>query len=281
MSTRRPFSVSYVTPWTALFATITSHSRQPKRTSPPSAITSSRKPLTTADSLSVPIWGFADQRISSGAPLSASSKNTLRMSLLLVPVVSFPSENVPAPPSPNWTLEFSSSRPVAKKRCTSAVRVSTSCPRSSTIGRSPARASVSAAKKPAGPNPAITGRKGLFLRSSGSSYTYGSALLTLFERLRRISSSSSPVTSASTLQTKKILSFLRLSTAFFVSRTARIRLSGQRKTDAAAVSSASSPTSSGSLISVILIMRQPFYSCRNCAALLPASRPDDQANVRL
>ena len=75
-----------------------------------------------------------------------------------VEVLSLPSEKVPAPPSPNWTLDSGSSAPPARKASTSRSLASTSLPRSSTMGRAPARASTSAANIPAGPKPAITGR---------------------------------------------------------------------------------------------------------------------------
>ena len=74
-----------------------------------------------------------------------------------MPVVSFPSLKVPAPPSPNWTLDSVSSSPVFQNLSTAAVRVSTSCPRSRTSGLYPALARISAANIPAGPNPTITG----------------------------------------------------------------------------------------------------------------------------
>ena len=75
-----------------------------------------------------------------------------------MPVVSFPSENVPAPPSPNWTLELVSSSPVFQKCSTSRVLSSTLRPRSNTTGRAPASASMRAANMPHGPKPTMTGR---------------------------------------------------------------------------------------------------------------------------
>ena len=79
------------------------------------------------------------------------------MRSFLTPVFSFPSENVPAPPSPNCTLHSGSSVPVFQNSSTAACRALASCPRSSTSGRSPAMLSTSAANIPAGPNPTITG----------------------------------------------------------------------------------------------------------------------------
>ena len=73
-------------------------------------------------------------------------------------VVSLPSEKVPAPPSPNWMLAFSSSSPVAEKCSTARTRSARAGPRSSTRGAKPCWASASAAKSPAGPSPQTTGR---------------------------------------------------------------------------------------------------------------------------
>ena len=75
-----------------------------------------------------------------------------------VPVLSLPSENVPAPPSPNCTLHSGSNAPPARNAAICALRVLASGPRSSTMGLAPARASRSAANIPAGPKPTITGR---------------------------------------------------------------------------------------------------------------------------
>ena len=64
-----------------------------------------RMRFTTWRSTSVPMWGLWDQRMSSGAPCSTRASSTAEMRPSWVPVVSLPSEKVPAPPSPNWTLE--------------------------------------------------------------------------------------------------------------------------------------------------------------------------------
>ena len=111
-----------------------------KRTSPPAATMRRRRARTTSTSLSVPMCGFACQRISRGAPASANASSTWRMWGLFVPVVSLPSENVPAPPSPNWMFVRASSGPPASNAATAAKRSSTSPPRSSTRGRNPASA---------------------------------------------------------------------------------------------------------------------------------------------
>jgi hypothetical protein len=95
--------------------------------------------------------------MSAGAPQRTSSSRMKRCRGSRVPVFSFPSENAPAPPSPNWTLLERSSTPEDQNRSTSRRRSSTVRPRSSKTGRSPARASTRAQKSPAGPAPTTTG----------------------------------------------------------------------------------------------------------------------------
>ena len=129
-----------------------------KRTSPPRAMISSRMRRTTPGSRSVPMWGLASVRISSGAPALTSSSSTLRMRASPVPVVSFPSEKAPAPPSPNCTLLSGSKMRRCQKASTLFSRSSTGRPRSSTRGRWPHWAKISPAKRPAGPRPTTTGR---------------------------------------------------------------------------------------------------------------------------
>ena len=166
--------------------------------------------FTTRVSTSVPTWGFASYVTERGAPWLANSRRTCAIRLSCVPVLSFPSENVPAPPSPNWTLHSVSSAPPLLKAATLAVRASASRPRSRTMGRSPARASVRAQNIPAGPKPAMTGGAprgvtlGILYVSSGSAgspfartatvQTYFAAPFRLASRLRRliVSSSMSP-----------------------------------------------------------------------------------------
>ena len=128
-----------------------------KRTSQPRAISSRRRAATTRRSRSVPMWGRWDQRTSSGAPAAMRVSTTAEMRGSWVPVVSLPSEKVPAPPSPNWTLDSGSSGPPAQKRSTAAARASTGSPRSSTTQGRPFRARNRAANSPAGPMPATTG----------------------------------------------------------------------------------------------------------------------------
>ena len=187
-----------VTPCINPLATIIFTSCVSKRTVPPKEIISSRIFFTTPFSLSVPIWGFALYRISSGAPWDTNSSNTKRQRLSFIPVVSLPSEKVPAPPSPYWIFEVSSRTLVLQNRFTSAVRLSTSLPLSITVGQCPLRARIRAANMPAGPKPATTGGRVLFRFDKGILYEYFSHLLTLdvLREARILSSSPSTVTSA-------------------------------------------------------------------------------------
>lgn len=77
--------------------------------------------------LSVPICGLAFVRISFGAPKSTKRSRTYLQRGSFIRVVSLPSENVPAPPSPNCTLQLVSSSPVSQNFCTDAVRFPLSC----------------------------------------------------------------------------------------------------------------------------------------------------------
>ena len=88
-----------------------------------------------------------DHFTSAGAPAPTRASITAEMRGSWVPVVNFPSEKVPAPPSPNCTLEAGSSAPPAQKPSTLAVRASTM----------PFRARNRAANSPAGPIPTTTG----------------------------------------------------------------------------------------------------------------------------
>ena len=83
-----------------------------------------------------------------------------------MPDVSFPSEKVPAPPSPNWTLELVFKIPLFIKLSTVFLRFSTCSPCSITIGLYPYLTKVKAANKPLGPAPTITGLTDLFRFSS-------------------------------------------------------------------------------------------------------------------
>ena len=113
--------------------------------------------LTTILRMSVPMCGLALYKISSGPPCLTSSSITKPILGSLVPVVSFPSEKAPAPPSPNWTFDSVSRIPSFQNLSTCAVLVSTSIPRSRITGFKPALASTSPANIPQGPNPTTTG----------------------------------------------------------------------------------------------------------------------------
>ena len=67
-----------------------------------------------------------------------------------MPVVNLPSENVPAPPSPNWTFEDVFSLPVFRKTSTDFFLFSTLSPCSITIGFIPCLIKVRAENRPAG-----------------------------------------------------------------------------------------------------------------------------------
>ena len=93
----------------------------------------------------------------------------------LIAVFNLPSENVPAPPSPNWTFDSVLSAPPCQNASTSFLRCSILSPRSNTIGRSPASASFNAANIPAGPKPIMTGRSSSFkicLDTAGNVYPF-------------------------------------------------------------------------------------------------------------
>ena len=110
--------------------------------------------------MSLPMCGLFSQRISSGAPKRANVSSTSRLRGSFVCVFSFPSENVPAPPSPNWMLH-SSSRTLDLKKCSQdKTRSSTVPPLSTNTGRMPPRSRRKAQKSPAGPLPTTTTRRG-------------------------------------------------------------------------------------------------------------------------
>ena len=107
--------------------------------------------------MSVPTWGLWEYNISSGEPKLTNSSNTFLHLISFILVVSFPSEKVPAPPSPNCTFELFLNFLLFQKSFISFVLLSTSSPLSSIIGLNPLWASTKAANKPAGPLPTITG----------------------------------------------------------------------------------------------------------------------------
>ena len=79
-----------------------------------------------------------------------------------MPVVNFPSENVPAPPSPNCTFEKGFNCLSCRKPSTSCFLSSTVFPCSIIIGDIPCCTSVKAENKPAGPAPTMTGEGQVF-----------------------------------------------------------------------------------------------------------------------
>ena len=138
--------------------------------------------VTTVGRTSLPTWGFASHKIFFCAPALTKVSRIKRWEALLVPVLSFPSENVPAPPSPNWMLLSRSSWPVWLWCSTAAVLLVASSPRSMSRGLRPALASVSAQNRPAHPAPTTTGRfsEGAGCVALGSAKVFSSASLICF-----------------------------------------------------------------------------------------------------
>ena len=93
-------------------------------------------------------------------PRATNSVSTLRPKWCgsLIWLYSLPSEKVPAPPSPNCTLDSGFSTERRHKPQVSLVRSRTTLPRSRMIGRNPICARISAANSPHGPAPITTGR---------------------------------------------------------------------------------------------------------------------------
>ena len=112
----------------------------------------------------MPIWGLDKYNISFGAPKLTNSCKTFLHKGLLIPVVNLPSEKVPAPPSPNWTLENGFKILLNKKLSTSFFLSSTVLPCSTIIGQIPFCIKINAENNPAGPAPIITGE--IFLEIS-------------------------------------------------------------------------------------------------------------------
>ena len=107
--------------------------------------------------LSVPMCGLFIYEISSGAPNLTNVSITSLHNGLCKFVVSFPSEKVPAPPSPNCTFEQVFNIRSFKNNSTSFCLSSTVLPCSTIIGLTPFSIRVSAQNNPAGPAPIITG----------------------------------------------------------------------------------------------------------------------------
>ena len=100
------------------------------RTSPPRHSISFRIEETIPIKASVPTWGLLSYKISSFAPFSTKVSRTKRErpSLSFTSVFNFPSEKVPAPPSPNCALEFGFKMPSVHNFSTVFIRFSTASP---------------------------------------------------------------------------------------------------------------------------------------------------------
>ena len=216
---RAPSAVSRIAAAMRPPSTSSPTSRVSKRTSPPRETIFSRSAFTTPGSRSVPMWGLARYRISSGAPHSQRILSAMAQRGSLMPVVSLPSENAPAPPSPNCTFERGLNAPPDQKDATAAARRATSCPRSTTMGRAPLSASVYAANSPAGPRPTTTGRFSNRApeigRRTGSGLA-GAACTPRGSRARTFFSS--PRSATSSAMTKWTSPLSRASTDFFATR---------------------------------------------------------------
>ena len=101
---------------------------------PPLEMINSLRFLIIFIKLSVPMWGFVKYKICSGAPKFTNSCRTFLQYGELIPLVSFPSEKVPAPPSPNCTFEYVFNFPVLIKVSTVFFLSSTVWPCSIIIG---------------------------------------------------------------------------------------------------------------------------------------------------
>ena len=129
-----PFS--FVSPPDASSSTSISTNFVLKRTSPPRLSISFLMLRTISTRRSVPICGFASYVMLSSAPCSTKISRTLliRPYTSLTCVFSFPSEKVPAPPSPNCALDSGLSFPPFQNESTDFILSSTASPRSTTTG---------------------------------------------------------------------------------------------------------------------------------------------------
>ena len=109
--------------------------------------------------------------ISAGAPAATNSCLTFKPLNpgSLTWLYNFPSENVPAPPSPNCTFDSVFNSLVRQKRKVSLARSWTDFPRSKIIGLKPICANISPTNKPHGPMPITNGRS---VKPSGAVATY-------------------------------------------------------------------------------------------------------------
>ena len=106
-----------------------------------------------------------EYNISSGAPQLTNSSRTFLILVSLIPVFNFPSEKVPAPPSPNCTFDSVFKLEFFQKLLTSTVLSSMLFPLSIIIGLYPNSDNIREANIPAGPKPTTTGVEPNFLCS--------------------------------------------------------------------------------------------------------------------
>ena len=104
-----------------------------KRISTPRLTSSRRIFRMTSESISVPTWGFASTAMLFSAPNLTSVSTTSSALASLIRVVSLPSENAPAPPSPNMMLLLGSGSPPPQNESTSLLRSEMGLPLSRTM----------------------------------------------------------------------------------------------------------------------------------------------------
>ena len=122
-------------------------------TLPPSLKISFRMFFIILGKLSLPKCGLFKYKISFGAPKDTNSDKTSLTNSPPLFVFNFPSEKVPAPPSPNWILEFSSKILVLIKSLTDFCLSSTDLPLSIKSTIKPFLNKFKAQNKPQGPAP--------------------------------------------------------------------------------------------------------------------------------
>ena len=199
-----------------------------------------------------------------------------------MPVFNLPSENVPAPPSPNWMFVRLSRGAPALKASTMATRPSTSAPRSTTSGARPARARYRAQNSPAGPVPTTMGRISPPTTAGTAKGGVGSKGRTVTPFAGEGTAPSARA--AATVTTPCTFAFLRASMERFSSRTSprtvaftpRARATSLRKSPLFPGSSASRETG---MFDAWIIAYLP--SRNRAVALFPASSPEAQAQCRL
>ncbi len=131
--------------------------RVPKRTSPPSDSISSRSPRTTAVRWSVPMWGLPARGSLRRRPPRRRLQHAAASGVVRVGGELAVREGARAALA-ELDVRVRVETPSRMKAFTARTRSVHGCARSSTSGRAPARARMSAAKSPAGPVPTTTGR---------------------------------------------------------------------------------------------------------------------------